>query len=51
MRLVRILVCVPETMKKRLDALRSEGYTASGYIRHLLDREFKEGPNPVKKRG
>jgi hypothetical protein len=40
MKLVRILVSVPESMKKRLDALRAEGYTASGYIRHVLEREF-----------
>ena len=49
MKLVRILVSVPESMKKRLDALRSEGYTASGYIRHVLEREFNEGPKEPRR--
>jgi hypothetical protein len=50
MKLVRILVSVPESMKKRLDALREEGYTASGFIRHVLEREFSKGFNGQKGR-
>ena len=49
MKLVRILVSVPKSVKERLDALRSEGYTASGYIRHVLEREFNQGPKQAKK--
>jgi len=33
-------------MKKQLDGLRNQGYTASGYIRALLERELKQ---PKKK--
>ena len=51
MKLVRILIMVPESVKKRLDALRTKGYTASGYIRHVLEREFNQGPKPAKKGG
>jgi hypothetical protein len=51
MKVYRILISVPESMKKRLDALRAEGYTASGYIRHVLERELSQGPKPVKKGG
>jgi hypothetical protein len=51
MKLVRMLIMVPESVKERLDALRAKGYTASGYIRHVLEREFNEGPKPIKKGG
>ena len=50
MKFVRILIMVPESVKTRLDALRSEGYTASGFIRHVLKREFKEGAKRPKRR-
>ncbi len=45
MKTVRMLVTLPESLKRKLDALRSQGYTASGYIRALLERELngKEG--------
>jgi hypothetical protein len=49
MKLVRILIMVPESVKARLDGLRAKGYTASGYIRYVLEREFKQGPKPLKK--
>jgi hypothetical protein len=39
-KMVRMLVQVPENLKHRLDALRTRGYTASGFVRHLLEREF-----------
>jgi len=42
MKMTRILVQVPISVKQRLDALRSQGYTASGYIRALLERELKK---------
>ncbi|CAI4029897.1 hypothetical protein DNFV4_00317 [Nitrospira tepida] len=51
MKLVRILIMVPESVKKRLDAMRAKGYTYSGFIRHVLEREFNEGPKPAKKGG
>ncbi len=40
MSMVKLLIHVPAPLKAKLDALRSQGYTASGYIRALLEREF-----------
>ncbi len=40
MKTVRMLVTLPKSLKAKLDALRSQGYTASGYIRALLEREL-----------
>lgn len=42
MKMVRLLIQVPEPIKARLDALRQEGTTASGFIRHLLEAHFKQ---------
>ena len=42
MKMVRILVQVPVSLKAKLDALRSQGYTASAYIRALLERELSQ---------
>ncbi len=50
MKMTRILVQVPISVKQRLDALRSQGYTASGYIRALLERELGE-VKPMTKKG
>ena len=44
MKMVRMLIQVPEPLKARLDALRQEGTTASGFIRHLLEAHFKQAP-------
>ncbi len=49
MKMVRLLIQVPESIKARLDALRQEGTTASGLIRHLLERHFN--PLPTAKKG
>ncbi len=40
MKMVRILVQVPVSLKAKLDALRTQGYTAAGFIRHVLEREL-----------
>ena len=42
MKMVRILVQVPVSLKAKLDALRSQGYTASGYIRAVLEKELNQ---------
>ena len=42
MKMVRMLIQVPEPLKARLDALRLEGTTASGLIRHLLEAHFNQ---------
>ncbi len=41
----RLMIQLPTPLKRKLDALRNQGYTASGYIRALLERELnhKEG--------
>ena len=40
MKMVRMLIQIPPPLKARLDALRKQGTTASGYIRALLEREL-----------
>ena len=51
MKMVRLLIQVPEPIKARLDALRQEGTTASGFIRHLLENHFKQAPTVSQKGG
>ncbi|HMS85517.1 MAG TPA: hypothetical protein PKD12_17885 [Nitrospira sp.] len=41
MKMVRLLIQVPPSLKSKLDALRSKGTTASGFIRGLLERELQ----------
>ena len=40
MKMERVLIQLPKGLKAKLDGLRSQGYTASGYIRALLEREL-----------
>ncbi len=40
MKMKRVLVALPEPLKRKLDALRAQGYTAAGFIRSLLEREL-----------
>lgn len=37
----KMLISLPESMKQQLDALRAEGYTVSGYIRHVVKADLK----------
>lgn len=41
MAMVKLLISIPQSIKIKLDVLRKEGTTASGFIRSLLEREFK----------
>ncbi len=41
----RVMIQLPKPLKAKLDSLRSHGYTASGYIRALLEREFSHTTN------
>jgi predicted DNA-binding protein len=41
MKMQRVMVQLPPHMKARLDALRKQGTTASGFIRNLLEQHFK----------
>lgn len=54
--LVRIVIQLPVDLKAQLDNLKQQGYTASGFIRAMLEREFAKledkpaTPFPVGKR-
>jgi mannitol/fructose-specific phosphotransferase system IIA component len=50
MKQVKLLIQIPESLKAKLDALRSQGYTASGYIRSLLERELNKPSTERKAR-
>ena len=47
MKMQRVLIQIPRPLKAKLDRLRTEGVTISGYVRHLLEREL----NQPKKKG
>ncbi|HSL02447.1 MAG TPA: hypothetical protein VK901_02770 [Nitrospiraceae bacterium] len=38
--LVRIVIQLPVDLKTQLDNLKQQGYTTSGFIRAVLEREF-----------
>lgn len=38
--LVRIVIQLPVNLKTQLDNLKQQGYTTSGFIRAMLEREF-----------
>ncbi len=38
--LVRIVIQLPVDLKTQLDKLKQQGYTTSGFIRAMLEREF-----------
>jgi len=44
----RLMIQLPAPLKRKLDALRAQGYTASGFIRALLERELNQ---PSTKKG
>jgi metal-responsive CopG/Arc/MetJ family transcriptional regulator len=54
--LVRIVIQLPINLKTQLDNLKQEGYTTSGIIRAMLEREFAKREEklvtsfPVRKR-
>lgn len=41
MKMVRVLIQLPQPLKAKLDAERKRGTTAAGLIRHLLEQHFK----------
>ena len=41
MKMFRMNVSIPVSIKAKLDAERRQGTTASGLIRHLLEQHFK----------
>lgn len=46
MKMQRLNIQLPRHLKTKLDALRKQGTTASGYIRALLERELTSGRKP-----
>ncbi len=42
MKMERVMVQLPTSLKAKLDSQRTQGTTASGFIRWLLERHFKE---------
>ncbi len=42
MKMERIVIQLPTALKRKLEALRSQGYTASGYIRAVLEKELNQ---------
>ena len=41
-KMVRVIIQLPSVLKRKLDALRAQGYTASGYIRAVLEKELNQ---------
>jgi predicted DNA-binding protein len=48
-KLVRIVVQLPVELKEKLETLKQQGYTTSGFIRATLERELnnRNPPKPV----
>ena len=42
--MIRIIVQIQTPLKAKLDRLRAQGYTASGFIRSVLERELNQPP-------
>lgn len=42
MKMVRVLIQVPATLKAKLDAQRKGGTTTSWFVRHLIEQHFKQ---------
>lgn len=45
-KLVRIVIQLPVELKSQLDALKQQGYTTSGFIRAMLERELAKMDEP-----
>jgi metal-responsive CopG/Arc/MetJ family transcriptional regulator len=41
MKMQRMMIQLPASLKAKLDALRKQGTSAAGLIRHLLEQHFK----------
>lgn len=50
MKMTRLNIQLPSLLKAKLDALRAEGITAAGLIRHLLTQHFNEAHKSQKGR-
>lgn len=50
-KMTKMLVHLPEELKKRLDSKRSQGYSLSGYVRALVERDLNPSVAKGKKGG
>jgi len=41
MKMIRVLIQLPQPLKAKLDVERKRGTSAAGLIRHLLEHHFK----------
>ena len=49
LKMVRMLIQLPVPLKRKLEVLRAQGTTASGFIRFLLEREFRQVKHSAQK--
>jgi len=42
MKMERMLIQLPKGLKAKLDGLRTQGYSASGFIRAVLEKELNK---------
>ena len=50
MQMQRLNIQLPRSLKAKLDALRQQGTTSSGFIRSLVEREFRQATTAKKGR-
>ncbi|WP_447603050.1 hypothetical protein [Nitrospira sp. Nam80] len=50
MKMTRLNIQLPVKLKAKLDALKAQGTTAAGLIRHLLTQHFNQAPTGRKGR-
>jgi hypothetical protein len=50
MKMTRVMIQLPIGLKAKLDTLRRQGTSISGYIRAVLERELKHAPTGQKGR-
>jgi metal-responsive CopG/Arc/MetJ family transcriptional regulator len=49
-KLVRIVIQLPVDLKAQLDGLKQQGYTTSGFIRAMLERELAKMDQKAEQR-
>ena len=50
MKMVRVLIQLPQSLKTKLDGLRQQGTSISGFIRSVVERELNHAPTGRKGR-
>jgi metal-responsive CopG/Arc/MetJ family transcriptional regulator len=50
MKMERVMVQLPKSLKAKLDRLRLQGMSISGFVRGVLERELKQAPTGQKGR-